>query len=552
MTEDRILSPARPGDAAAVPPTDPTPLPGAGGEGSLPPAEAKPVLTAGRSIGVLVALLMGLLLGALDNFIVVTALPKIATELNDYAGQVFVVSSYLIAQTVAIPVFGKLSDRYGRRAFYLLGLVIFLIGSTLAGLSQSLDQLIFFRAIQGLGSGAFFTVVFSLVADLFPPKAAARLAGVLSGVFGIAIVFGPLIGSFIVDTTTWRWIFFVNLPIGFAAIALVLATIRPIKPVPTNLKFDAAGSALLAVWVGALIFALIETSNGWGWTDLRTISLLAVALVLLPVFLWQESRTDDPLIPLGLFRKRLIAASSGVNFLRGAVLVVVVTFVPILVVFGLGGSTDDSRDILYAFMVPMILGAATGGTLVSKSGYRLPVVLGLALVTIGTLLLTAVPTQPPLFRFVAGIVPVGLAGALIPLGFGVGLTFAPTQLAIQYSVSARNIGTANSLVWFLGNLGGSIVLSFLATYQQSVFNSLKPAGPPPTVPPAIFQYYAQLQSATAVAIHDVWWAMVPIAVAALLFGLLVSGVLPATRMDDAPAPAVAGAGEPAQATTTAP
>ncbi|HEY6238103.1 MAG TPA: MFS transporter, partial [Thermoplasmata archaeon] len=488
-------------------------------------------------MGVLVALLMGLLLGALDNFIVVTALPVIAKDLNNLSGQVFVVSSYLIAQTVAIPVFGKLSDRFGRRSFYLLGLVIFLVGSALAGLSQTLDQLIFFRAVQGLGSGAFFTVVFSLVADLFPPKAAARLAGVLSGVFGIAIVFGPLIGSYIVDTTTWRWIFFVNLPIGFAAITLVLLTIRPIKPAPTKMKFDAAGSALLAVWVGALIFALIQTdpTRGWGWTDVRTLSLLAVALALFPVFLWQESRTQDPLIPLGLFRKRLVAASSGVNFLRGAVLTVVVTFIPILVVFGLGGSTDDSRDILYAFMVPMIIGAAIGGTLVSRSGYRLPVVAGLVLVTLGSFLLTAVPTTPPVFRFVAGILPVGLAGALVPLGLGVGLTFAPTQLAIQYSVPARDVGTANSLVWFLSNLGGSIILSFLATYQQSVFNSLKPAGAPPTDPTLLGAYFAQFLSAAAVSIQDVWWVMVPVSLAALAFAVLVHGQLPATR-DEGMAP----------------
>lgn len=303
------------------------------------------------------------------------------------------------------------------------------------------------------------------MADLFPPKAAARLAGILSGVFGIAIVFGPLIGSYIVDTTTWRWIFFVNLPIGFAAVALVLLTIRPLRSARTKIRFDSAGAALLAVWVGALIFALIETSNGWAWTDLRTLSLLAAALGLFPVFLWQESRTEDPLVPLHYFRNRLIAASSGVNFLRGAVLTAVVTFVPILVVFGLGGAADGSRDVLYAFMIPMILGAAVGGQLVSRAGYRLPVVAGLAFATVGTFLLTVAPTVPPLFRFVGTIFPVGLAGALIPLGLGVGLTFAPTQLAIQYSVPAKDVGTGNSLVWFLGNLGGSIVVSVLGTCQ---------------------------------------------------------------------------------------
>ncbi len=505
------------------------------------PTEPTPVLTPARSAAILAALLMGLLLGALDNFVVATVLPTIALDLHDVSGQVFVVSSYLIAQTVAIPIFGKLSDRFGRRSFYLLGLSIFLVGSALSGFSQNLNELIAFRAIQGLGSGAFFTVVFSIVADLFPPKAAARLAGILSGVFGIAIVFGPLLGSYIVDTTTWRWIFFVNLPIGFAAIALVLGTMGPMRPTGPRRTFDTLGATLLSAWVGALIFALIETSHGWAWTDPRTIGLLLVALVLCPLFLWQESRADDPLVPLRYFRIPLVSAASGVNFLRGAILVVVVTFVPIFVRFGLGGTVDESRDVLYAFMVPMVIGAAIGGAMVGRFGYRFPTSIGLALTSIGCLLLTAVPLTPPIFRWDAIIIPTGLAGSLIPLGLGIGLTFAPTQLAIQYSVPKSDVGTGNSLVWFLGNLGGSIVVSLLASYQQTVYQSLGPAGPapaytnPPT--PAFLAYAAQATSATASSIHDVWWVLVAVALAGMVAALLVRGVLPKTADEPRGTPA---------------
>ena len=486
-----------------------------------------PKLSRGRSTGLLAALLMALLLGALDIFIVVTALPKIATDLNDVSGQVFVVSGYLIAQTVAIPLFGKLSDRYGRRSFFLLGLSIFLGGSVLAGVSQNLNQLIAFRAIQGVGSGAFFTVVFSIVAEVFPPKDAARVAGLLSGVFGVAVVFGPLIGSYIVDHTTWRWIFFVNLPVGFAAVGLILATMPSTPPRGTRRAFDATGAGLLATWVGALIFALVETSHGWAWTDPRTLTLLGLAVALIPVFLWVESRAKDPLVPLQYFRNRLIAASSGVNFLRGAVLVAVATFVPILVVYGLGGSTDDGRNILYAFMIPMIIGAALAGGIVSRTGYGVPVVMGLVLVSVGAFLLTAVPTVTPLYRFTATVVPIGLAGALIPVGFGIGMTFAPTQMSIQYSVPQSDIGTGTSLVWFLSNLGGSIVVSVLGTYQLSVYNSLAPAAP------------AAAQLAFAQSIQHVWWAMVPVAVAALLFALLIRGRLPAMQGAEAATPAPA-------------
>jgi EmrB/QacA subfamily drug resistance transporter len=515
------------------------------------PADATPSvpaipLTRLQSAGILAALMMGLLLGALDNFIVVTALPTISMDLHDVSGQVFVVSAYLIAQTVAIPIFGKLSDRFGRRSFYLFGLVIFLVGSVASGLSQSLDQLIAFRALQGLGSGAFFTVVFSLVADLFPPAAAARLVGLLSGVFGIAIVFGPLIGSYIIDTTTWRWIFFVNIPVGLAAIALVLTCIRAVPP-PAGIRqrFDVEGAGLLAVWVGALIFALVETSNGWAWTDPRTIGLLAIALVLLPVFLYVEWRAADPLLPIRLFQKRVVAACSGVNFLRGALLTVVVTYIPILVVQGLAGSTDDSRDVLYAFMIPMILGAALGGQMVAKLGYRAPASLGVILATLGVFLLTAVPTTPPIFRFAGGFFPIGLAGALLPIGFGIGLTFAPTQLAIQYSVSSKDVGTANSLVWFISNLGGSIVVSLLATFQlnrfTSTFASIQPA-PVAVGSPGFSAYLAALQtaahSAVAQSIQVTWWVLLPFAVLSVVFALLIVGQLPQTQGEprDEPAP----------------
>ena len=490
------------------------------------PATA-PVLSRGKSAAILAALLMGLLLGALDNFIVATVLPVIAANLNDSAGKVFVVISYLIAQTVAIPIFGKLSDRFGRRSFYLLGLTIFLAGSVLSAFSQNLDELVAFRAVQGLGSGAFFTVVFSIVADIFPPKEAARLVGILSAVFGIAIVFGPLIGSYIVDSTSWRWIFAVNVPIGLAAIALVVTSLGPLRPAErARPAFDTAGAALLTAWVGLLIFALFQTSNGWAWTDPRTVVLIALALGLFPVFLWQELRTGDPLVPLHYFNNRLIAASSGINFLRGAILTVVVTLVPILVVDGLGAGTDVGWNVLYAFLVPMVLGAAIGGSLVPRTGYRAPLLIGLVLTAIGCVFLATVPTSPPVYRFAGSFLPVGLLGALLPVGFGLGMTFAPTQLAIQYSVPRHEVGTGSSLVWFISNLGGAIVLSLVGTYQNSTFNSLAPS--PALAATNIGQYVVDFHLAVARSIQDVWWTMVPIAVAGILFAAVIVGGLPTT------------------------
>ena len=474
----------------------------------------------------------GLMMGALDNLVVSTVLPTLVKDLHATAnGQAFVVSAYLITSTVGTPVFGKLSDSHSRRNFFLLGLVVFIAGSALSGLSQNLSELIAFRAIQGFGSGAFFPVGLSIIAVLFPPEMRARLTGAFSSVFGIAIVLGPFVGSYIVDHTTWRWIFYVNLPIGVLGIVLLLFALGPLYPQVTS-RFDGLGAGLLSGWVATLMLALIENAqNGLAWTDPLIVGLLAATAVLFVGFIFWETRTDNPLIPLALFRKRVIAASSAVSFFRGSFLFAISTFVSIYVGFVLWGNSDVVRDVLYGFVGPMVIGSIFGGQLLVRLSYRVLVTTGMTLMTIGAFLLLFLKASTPAWVFSYGFLPTGgILLDLIPLGVGVGLTFASTALSAQYAVPARELGQATSLIQFMASLGGAIVVSVLTSFQASRLASLT------AVPSNLVYGACKVFGATSVACApavtswvDTFTVAFPLALAALIASFFMTGRLPRSR-----------------------
>ncbi len=521
--------------SVSLPPTEPSTKVADGGQTYAPRI---PVLSRGQAALILTGIMLGILLGALDNLVVVTALPQIVTDLNQRNGVPFVVTSYLIAATIATPIFGRLSDIYSRRNFFLLGLGIFMVGSVLAGLAQSLPQLIAFRAIQGFGSGAFFPIGLSMIAVLFSPQTRARLTGVFSSIFGIATILGPFVGSYIVDHTTWRWVFYVNLPIGVAAVIVVLLSVGLLRPTGRK-SFDSIGSALLAGWVGAFMFALFQTSQGgWALTDPRVLGLFVVAAAMFVAFVQWELRTAEPVVPLRFFAKRVIAASSGVAFLRGAVMITVTTFLSIIVAFVLGGNPDAVRNTLYWFVVPLIIGSAVGGQLLVRVAYRPLTVAGMAIMALGVFFLTTISANTSLWDLWNGFLPTGGIGLyLIPLGFGIGLTFAVTTLSIQYAVPPKDIGSASSFVQFFGNLGGAVGLSILTSYQQARQNALDPIPPgvscpvPPVgVPdPACLPYYSSLQAAAATSYAEAFVILLGISIAAVVFALFLTGRLPRTR-----------------------
>ncbi|MCI4318645.1 MAG: MFS transporter [Thermoplasmata archaeon] len=482
---------------------------------------------------------LSLLMGALDQFVVLNALPNIVTELGQPNGITFVVSAYLITSTVATPVFARLSDIGSRRNIFLIGMGIFIGGSILAGFSQNLNELILFRGIQGFGSGCFFPVGISIIAVAFSPERRARLTGAFSGVFGIATVAGPFLGDYIVVHTTWRWVFYINIPIGVLGMLVIGTTLGALRPAKRE-SFDLFGAGLLAGWVGALMFALFQVSDaGWAWTDPRILGLLVAAVALFAVFVPLELRLEKPLVPLRLLRDRVVAASSTVSALtRGTVfplLTLISVYVGIVIYHGGAGSADAVRNMLYFLAIPLVFGALVGGQFLTRVSYRTLVTGGIAITIAGLIFLTQVQASTPLWTFWHGFLPVGgVILPLMPIGFGLGLTFGATTISVQFRVPPKDVGQATGLIQFLGTLGAAVGLSLFSVAQSWRFGVLKPSPPPPCLGtpnvcgPIAAGYNQALLNAVVTSYVNVFTVMLVLCGVALVASLFLSGRLPKT------------------------
>ena len=521
-------SPDSPGDVSGAP---------AAGESQTPPKLKYEAL-------IIIGILLGLLMGALDNFVALTALPTILAQFGQPNGGTFVISAYVITSTAGIPIFAKLSDITSRRNVFLVSLAIFMVGSALSGLSQNLTELIVFRAVQGLGSGGFFPVGIAIAAVVFPPKTRARVIGALSGVFGIAVVAGPLIGSTIVQYSSWRWVFYVNIPVGIAGFALVLATLDPLRPTLIR-KFDSVGAALLVSWVAAVMYPLYQIVDaGWGWIDFRTDGLLGLGTVLVVAFVFWELRTENPLVPLRLFKLRVMSTGGGATLFIGLVFFPVATFLSLVVGVVLAPGSDSAatvRDILSFLVIPIVVGAALGGQLLTRMSYRTVAAVGVVIGMFGMAGLTTLSTATPLWKFAFGFIPVGgIVLPLIPLGFGVGLTFPVFLLAAQNQVEMHDVGEAGGLIQFLQSLGGAIGLSVLASFQATQFAALDPSpsaaclsGSPPM--PMCASFLGSLETSLISAYDQTFVVMLGLLAVAFLFVVFLKGRLPKGPGKDSPA-----------------
>jgi MFS family permease len=500
----------------------------AAGSGEFPKLEFELAIT----VGILLALLMG----ALDQFVALTALPTILKQFHTPTSGTFVISAYVIASTTSIPIFAKLSDLWSRRNVFLGGLAIFIAGSILSGVSQNLPELIAFRAVQGFGSGGFFPVGIAIVAVVFPPATRARVIGALSGVFGIAVVAGPLVGSTILTYTTWRWVFYVNIPFGVLGFVLIAATLGPLRPALVR-AFDLAGAALLAAWVGAIMFPLYQIAdNGWSWTDPRVLTLLGLGGVLIVGFVLWELRAKNPLVPLQLLSHRVMAAGGGATFFIGMVFFPVATFLSLVVGVALvpagSNSADTVRDILYFLVLPLVVGAALGGNLLTRLSYRTIAATGLLVGLIGLTGLTTISGSTPLWVFRFGFLPVGgIVLPLIPMGFGIGLTFPVFLLAAQNQVKTVDVGEAGGMIQFLQSLGGAVGLSVLASYQLTQFSSLDPSPSPacsslPPPLPLCAEYLEKFKGALITSYDQTFTVMLGLLIVAFVFVLFLVGRLP--------------------------
>jgi EmrB/QacA subfamily drug resistance transporter len=493
-------------------------------DGRTESSRPSPAATLSTGIGrrgtilVFTGLFLAVLMFGLDGLIVATALPTIASSLGQAGGVAFVVGAYLIAVTISAPIFGRLSDLRSRKTVFLGGLVAFLVGSALAGISQNLDELILFRGVQGFGAGAFLPVGLAIVTDMFPPATRSRATGVLSGAGGISIVVGPLIGSYIVDVTTWRWIFYVNLPVGLAALVTLSVALKAFHPAAVG-RFDLAGAGLMAGWVGTLMFPLVQVSDaGWAWTDARVLGLLVVSAALFAAFVAWELRTPDPVVPLRFLGHRLIAANGGLAVLNSVIYTAATTllsvFVGVVLLGGNASAANDVRDVLYWFAIPTILGAVFAGQLFTKFSYRAVMVPAMVISIVGGFFLAGVTSSAPLWEFQWGFVPVGgIVLPLVPLGLGTGIVLTGSFLVVQNESPSKEIGASLALFSFLKNLGGAVGLSFLVAFETWRFDALAPSPPSSS----------GVQSALVTSYQNVFEVMLGLILVAFLLSLVLSG-----------------------------
>jgi len=399
-----------------------------------------------RRLIIIGALLLGMLLAALDQTIVATALPTIAGDLHGLSHLSWVVTAYLLASTVSTPLWGKLGDLYGRKTFFEASIVIFLIGSALAGLSHTMLQLIAFRAIQGIGGGGLLTGAQTIVADVVPARERGRYQGLFGSVFGVTSVLGPLIGGFFVDNLSWRWVFYVNLPIGIVALAVV-AAVLPGHLRRAHHKIDYFGTVFLA---GAATSLVLLTSLGgttYAWASTPIYLMAAGAVVCGALFVWAESRAAEPVVPLHLFRNRIFSAASAVGFVVGFAMFGAIAYLPQYMQIVKGVSPTVSGLRLLPLMAGLLTTSIISGRLVSRWGrYRIFPIVGTAVMTIGLYLLSHLGVATGVWLS---------SLYMLVLGAGIGMSLQVLVVAVQNAVSYADLGAATGGATFFRSIGGS-------------------------------------------------------------------------------------------------
>ncbi len=413
---------------------------------------------------ILAGLLAGLLLAFMDVTIVSTAGPTIISELGGLSLYAWVFSAFLIVQVVTIPIFGKLSDLYGRKRLFLLGVVVFMAGSALSGASQSIQELILFRAVQGLGFGAFVPTTIAIAGDLFPPDRRGRVQGLLFSVNGVAFAIAPALGSFLTEAISWRWIFYINLPVGVVSLIVILSAFKESRRPSATAFSDWLGTATLAGFLGLLMFGLFLGGSTIAWESWAEVAIFAGGALLFAAFVFAERRARDPVLPPRLFQIRNVSAATAVNMLRAVVFFGIIAYVPLFAQAVLSGTVGDVRNVIYGFTLPLTGGILLSGAAISRFGFKTPTFIGATIVTAGLVLLTSIRPSPSLLQLMV----IG-----IPLGFGNGMMIPATIVAFQNSVEKREIGIASGLSTFTLYLGGAIGLSILGAIQTSAFASLR-------------------------------------------------------------------------------
>jgi len=414
-----------------------------------------------QKVIVMIAVMSGLFLAALDQTIVGTALPKILTEFNSLDKLSWVVTAYLLTSTIAVPISGKLSDLFGRRRLLMIGIVVFVLASILSGVAGNIDQLIAYRALQGIGGGILMANAFAIIGDLFDARERGKWQGIFGAVFGLSSIVGPLLGGFLTDghalfglMTDWRWTFFINIPVGavaFALIAKYMPTIidRAVKPV-----IDYLGAALLTVGLACLVLATsLGGTPDWAWGSAQIISLFAGAVVFLTGFVFAEKHAKDPILPLRFFKNSIFNVVSILFLLFGMGFFGAIIYIPTFAQLVLNFSATNSGIILLPMILGLTVASISVGQIVNKTGkYKIFIISGLALATIGVLTLT---TLNPSSTYV------DLAWRMSITGLGLGMAMPIFSLAVQNALPQKDLGAATSSTQLFRSIGGTVGLAVM-------------------------------------------------------------------------------------------
>ncbi|WP_445487279.1 MDR family MFS transporter [Niallia sp. 03133] len=410
-------------------------------------------------VPVMCALMLGIFVASLDNTIVATSMGSIIGDLGGLDKYVWVTSAYLVAEMAGMPIFGKLSDMYGRKKFFMFGILLFLIGSILCGTAQTMTQLCIFRAIQGIGGSALMPIAFTIIWDVVPKEVRGKMSGIFGAVFGLSSIAGPLLGSFITDHFHWRWIFFINIPLGLIALGLILFFYKESK-FHTRQNIDWAGSILLIIFSVSLMFALELGGHTYSWDSWQIISLFVLSIVGFIIFLVIEKKVKDPILPFNLFKERLYTTSVLTGMFYGAVFMVSTIYIPLYIQGVEGGTATNSGLLLLPMMVTSSVAAALGGALANKFSYKNIMISSGILMGIGTYLLSTLDPSTP--RLLVTLY-------MMIIGLGVGPSFSVLGMASLQKAKPQERGIASSTSNFLRSLGMTLGITIFGVIQRNTF-----------------------------------------------------------------------------------
>src|SRR5947209_7983998 len=424
----------------------------------------QPRFTQRETILTMVGVLMVMLLASLDQTIVSTALPRVIADLQGFDRYTWVSTAYLLTSTVTVPIYGKLSDLFGRKPIFLFGVVIFLIGSALSGASQSMNELIAFRAFQGLGAGALMPIAIAIVGDLFTPRERGKWQGLTGGVWGLSAIVGPTLGGWITQNTSWRWVFYVNLPVGIAAMLVLIFLMPALRSTGKQVSIDYIGASLLILGTVPLLLGFSWAGSQYDWLSPQILGLFAVSLVASTAFIIYEARLErlggQPIIEPSLFKNSIFTVSTIITIIFGMGLFGSIFFIPLFVQGVIGTSATNSGLILTPLLFASIVGSIVSGQLVSRLGrYKWIAITGMLVAVAGTWLLARLDVNSTSNDVLLAMLVMGLG-----MGFGMSLYTLVVQNALP-----RKIGQATSTLVFFRSIGGTIGLAAMGSIMNSAY-----------------------------------------------------------------------------------